>query len=864
MIIKQPSRFIKQSQLIPQLCILRPRFYSTDLENLKKESDSTEFDSSASTTGIIDKKQSEVLLYFDSIYAFATSKNLVLNYISRLELPFRRKVNESKLKSKVEALSSPTPADSKITDFIPLRRDCGAFVKFQYPKEYTAREFIEQIRKNVIANEEQKMDKNPLLKLTNYVFDVDPKVFSVKGVPWIEDLRRFPSPKISVKFEGSALTEEELYVLFRRYGLINDIKIESPTEAVIWFRSLRSAIAAKHCITGIELNNGKTVLHIQFIRIKRTNYLTDFVMNHTRIAVPIILALLATFAVLIFDPIREWFIQFKINHGNTKRFEHYKQNRWFKLIYVPYRTIVDWISNSYDYIDTQFHDMTGFKDSDSEDGGSSIMEMKNENNMFWQERNEKSKQLKLWILENLNSYIIIKGPQGSGKEEFVLDHTLKLDDKLNKRILVVECDELSKARSENNLINNTASQLGYFPVFTWTNTISQFVDLGLQGLTGSKNAALSESKETQIKNMFSLTTQAIRHITDSEYAKYVKIIEKKNKRIKNDDEKIEILKQDDFLQQHPESKPIIIINKFARKADIHSNDFIYPLIADWSSGLIQNNIAHVLVLTSDVGSIQHLNNALPNQVFKDISLSDASMKSSKQYVCDALKISDTIQNQSLDDCIQPLGGRMLDLQSFIRRIKSGEEPNQAINEMITQAAELITTFFLNNTKSNDVNWQPSQVWLIMKLLSNKEDVTFAELIKNPLFKNSKETIDTLSTLEKFDLISLKRDKGVLNKICPGRPLFKAAFKNLLHDTRIWNLYEIDYLTNLINIEITKINLFESELIKIHQVGNKLDGRIDYLIKKIEASNGKIVNFEKEINEIATGNSKHKTFLGIPY
>jgi len=237
--------------------------------------------------------------------------------------------------------------------------------------------------------------------------------------------------------------------------------------------------------------------------------------------------------------------------------------------------------------------------------------------------------------------------------------------------------------------------------------------------------------------------------------------------------------------------------------------------------------------------------------------------SSKQYVCDVLNVKDSVV---LSDCLEPLGGRMLDLQAFIRRVKSGEDPESAVTEMITQAAELITTFFLSNQRidKGDNNWNSAQVWLIMKLLLKKESVTYNDLIKLPLFKSSKETMDTLTTLEKFDLISLKRDKGVLNKITTGRPLFKAAFENIIGDLRIWKLYETDYLTNLINLEVTKIQKFESELSGIYKINNKLDGRIDYLSKKIEGSNKKIVDYEKEIADIAAyqGDAKSHSFLGI--
>ncbi|KAI3403775.2 YME2 [Candida oxycetoniae] len=860
----------RQAQAYNSVSLHWRRYHSTDIENLKKQSDSTESDNSVLATGVIDKESNEVLLY----YSFAGSQNLARQYLSRLVSP---KITSDNLRKRVEKVSSPLPKDASITELVPLPRDSGAFVKFKYPPLVAAKDFLNEIRSNVIEYDNKRLD-NIFKRVFNYVWNKSPQVYTVKGVPWIEDLKRFPSAKLGITYEGNPLTEEELYVLFRRYGLIDDIKVSAnggggAAASYVFFHNVRSATCAKHCITGMELNHGETTIHIQYVPVKKTNFLVKMIMDHTKIALPIILALLATFAVLIFDPIRERFIQYKITHSGHI-LDQYRDSRLFKLFYVPYKKLTDAVSSSYDYIDNQLHEVAGVKvknsgddyDDTSDDGNSTstMQERKLESNMLWQERFEKSKQLKLWIKENIDTFIIVKGPPGSGKEEFVFDHTLASDAKLKKRVLFLDCDEFSKARSENSLIGHVASQLGYFPVFTWTNTISQFVDLGVQGLTGQKSG-LSESKETQLKNMFGLTTQAIRHITDTDYQRYVQSVEKRNRKLK-DDEKIEVLKQEEFLTQFPESKPIIVINKFSRRADISSNDFIYPLIADWASGLIQNNIAHVIFSTADVGSLQHLTDALPNQVFKTISLSDASIASSKQYICDALKLNDTV---ALDRCIAPLGGRMLDLQAFIRRIKSGEHPPQAIEEMVTQAAELITTVFLQGHKfhNDDTVWNPSQVWLIMKLLSKSDAISYDSLVKSPLFKKSQQTLDTLTALEKYDLISLERDKGVLDKISTGRPLFKAAFENIVSDVRIWKLYETEYLTNLIAIEVAKLTKFENELTSIYKIGKingKIDGRIDYLSRKIEGSNKNIEAYEKEIKEIASFNveRKHNSFLGI--
>ncbi|RLV95534.1 Mitochondrial escape protein 2-2 [Spathaspora sp. JA1] len=807
-----------------------------DISQLKQQADTTKSDQSASTTGVIDKTKQEILLYYDNVYPWS-KRGPISRYFFWL---FPVNISPTNLKDKVTSLSSPLPAEVEITDVVPIRRDDGVFIKYKLPPDIATSNFITTVKKNVEVD-------HGVSKLASW-WNPGVRVFDVKGTPWIEDLKRFPSAKLAVT---GSLTEEELYVLFRRYGVINDIIVTANEPTKVLFRSVRSAIIAKNCINGLTFNG--TTVHLTYIPIKRVNYLTDFVVNHTRIAMPIILALLATAAVLIFDPIRQWFIEYKINHSNDKA-------RWYKVLYVTYSSVRDWITSNYDYYTTS---TKSEDDLDVEPKTKSEAPM---DNSFWFERIEKSKQVRLWIKENTNTFIIVKGPPGSGKEEFILEHTLHKDDKLNQRVLLIECDQLAKARSDSTLFQKSASQLGYFPVFTWTNNLSQFIDLGIQGLTGQKSG-LSESKEARVKGMFSLSISAIRNITDQEYTKYVKSIERIN-RNKPEGSKLDILNQEDFLQQHPESKPIIVVTKFARKADTASNDFVFPMIADWGSQLVQNNLAHVIFSTADVGSLQHLAEALPNQVFKDISLSDASMTSSKQYVCDQLKL-DQNRTTSIDNCIEPIGGRMLDLQAFVRRVKSGETPNVAIIEMINQASELITSFFLESHKieQGDHTWTSAQVWLLMKMLSNSDVIEYNDLIKSPLFSSttSADTIDTLSTLEKYDLLALKRDKGVLKEITTGRPLFKAAFQNIIKDLYIWKLYETNYLKSLTKLEQDKIQKLQTELVQISSIpGGKLNNRIDYLVNKIETSNGKIIDYEKQVNELAQTVSKTKSssFLGI--
>lgn len=874
--IKSQARRIFIKPLRANPCIplshrLFIRKYGSDVEDLKKEADRLETDQSASTTGVLDyKKQLEVVLYFDHIYPVPLSN---VSIRRRIMSPIQNRVSDDELKDKVLNLSStetnPLPTNTSITGFVPLKRDAGAFVKFEVPPGSTSKELIDKIVTNLKEHENQNK-KNIFNYVKNLLWSPFPRCFQVKGTPWIEDLRRFPTSKVKVIFEGEPLTEEELYLLFRRYGEIMDIipvSSSSPTATII-FKYLRSAICAKNCVTGINLNHNQTTLHLQYIPIQRANYITEFIVNHQKIAVPIIIAVLATVTVLIFDPIRQWFIEQNITHKYS--IETYKDNKYVKIIYIPYQRFVQWLNNSYDYIDEKL--TRAYTDDDNLEKRS---DDKENINILWNERFENIKQLRLWICENINTFIIVKGPKGSGKEEFVLDHTLNNDKNVKYKVLYIDCESLAKARSDNALIKTTARQLGYFPVFTWTSSLSQFIDLAVQGMTGQKSG-LSESKETQLKNMFLLTAQALRKIALSDYDKYrndiIKLQKRRQRKEDSTDDTLtpteDILKEDDYLQQHPEVKPVVVINNFQRKSG-NNSDMVNTIVADWAAQLVQSSISHVIFITHDVGAVQKLTDSLPNQVFKTISLSDASRRSAQQYVWNQLNDPCLMNPDTLEKYIEPLGGRMLDLQAFIRRIKSGESASDALDEMIVQAAEQITTFFLSNKVANeaDNSWNTAQVWAIMKFLSESDSIEYDKLSKISLFKSSNETSATLAALEKHDLISITREKGILSRISTGRPLFKAAFKELVNDPNIYKLYETDYYSNLISIENNKILKLEDEINKISKLSDLkiLKNRLEYVLSKINAATESIMAYEEKIKDISKlNNNSSSSFLGIKF
>lgn len=808
--IKLASNPIRTRLITPRPAFYVPRRFAGD-DIQKKDIEAGE-SVDANETGVIEKDDQETMLYFDHVLPFRSSIWDVRQWISYVIVSDKR---PEAIQSHVMKLANPEENGSvsipglEITKLVPIKRDGGAFVKFKVPPNYTVSELNSKIQQNTV-----KESKHGLL---NWI--TQSAAFPVKGVPWIEDLRRFPNRTIKVKFTGPALSEEELYSLFRRYGTIYDIKpaSEEDKKATVIFRSFRGAICSKNCITGMKLND--TTLHIQYEKYNSKNVLIDWLVNHTRIAIPLILAVLATLAVVIFDPIREFCIENKI----TNKFILSKKN-----------SVVKWVNDLTNTTISSFQKLIG---QDAKGGP---------RRGLWSERLDIVKELKLWIEENVNTFIIVRGPRGTGKHELVMQHALHDRD----NILYIDCDKLVKSRTDSQFISNAAHEVGYFPVFPWLNSFSNVIDLGVQGLTGQKSG-FAESKDVQFRNILSSVLIAVRNISLSGY-----------KAIIGSGENATPVKEEDFLQQHPEKKPVIVIDRFSTTNKSESNAFVYKELADWTAMLISMNLAHVIFLTEDVGTSQFLSESLPDQVFKTIGLSDASHESAKSYVLGQLQddnVADTSDDENLqekkldavklhsisedlDKALGPIGGRMLDLQAFVRRVKSGEAPLEALDRMVSQTAEQITQIFL----SKDQGMKNAQAWELMKLLAENEEVSFKKLIYNPLFKSAPES--GLIELERNGLIGISRDRGIMDKIVPAKPIYRAAFQNLVKDQSVSKVLETAYLLKIISAETQKIQKFEEEVQKLSYFANEraFRGRLSYLADKIDLSNENIIKAEAAI------------------
>lgn len=276
--------------------------------------------------------------------------------------------------------------------------------------------------------------------------------------------------------------------------------------------------------------------------------------------------------------------------------------------------------------------------------------------------------------------------------------------------------------------------------------------------------------------------------------------------------------------------------------------------------LTTSNIAHVVFLTHDLSFSKSLSKALPDRVFRQISLSDTSPEVAKRYVVNHLdfetadadagleKLTPSQRRKDLvelDRALPALGGRLTDLEFLARRVKAGETPSKAIEEIIDQASSEILKMFLS-ADNEGRQWTPSQAWVLIKSLSGKESLRYNEVLLGDVYKTGGER--ALQALEQAELISIQSSAGRPCSIKPGRPVYQPAFKRLADDRVLKSKLDLNVLAESIKVETQSIDKYEQEL---HLLGElpkqpaELQGRVQWLLTKIMVSQEKVEAYERE-------------------
>ncbi|KAG0334793.1 mitochondrial escape protein 2 [Podila horticola] len=678
------------------------------------------------------------------------------------------------------------------------------------------------------------------------------RAFLVKGSPFLEDMAsRYPNKRIRVEYTGDPGGVEGLYTLFRKYGKIVDIVQvplvkDMPKQAIVQYSFMRASTSAKNCLHGAELNGVK--LNVTYESSLKGNAIWTWLSNHPRLSVPMGGFVVAGISFIIFDPIRIFSMHAKI----TKLFsaDEYSALRWLRNETV---------------------------------GRLTRAPIESLQAIGWREREDEEEKLRNWLRNPPETFAVVTGPRGSGKTEMV-EYVIK--DKTHK--VVIRCEELANARSENEVLTTLAKQIGYIPLFQFMNAINNMMDMAITATTGQK-AGLSATFEGQLKKILDTLTIAIQQSSPTNgmsnvspeaiMKKIEATLEEKSRRAegtargehlhvlnmgskgkgKNKDKKALDKDQEERSKWcDPEDIPVVIIDGYmSRDKGPHSKE-LWTYIAEWAAVLVENHLAHVIFVSNNVTASKPLSKALPNMTFETIVLSDATLDSAMEFV---YKHLDKEEYPQLIQSVKTIGGRLTDLELFVQKVKTGMSPQDAVHDILSRAVVEIrkNAFDLDrNDKDKTVGWTPIQFWAVMKQLATYDSVNFDELKIHPLFKNDEAPF---SAMEQAELVTIGHRNGRPFVVRPGKPIYRAAFQEIISDEGFAAVMDLESSTFLEKEEMVKVAKWEGELRELsnllHTDGAWIFGggrtpkevatRVKWLMKKLAESHGKIEKYEQEAN-----------------
>ncbi|KAF9565318.1 mitochondrial escape protein 2 [Mortierella alpina] len=745
---------------------------------------------------------------------------------------------ERKAKMELVPPENAMPFHFKIGGIEPRLKDGGMFVHFSYvhPSSYTTKEALKEI--------ESRCEQH-LISHGHYMWFNFQKVraFLVKGSPFLEDMAsRYPNSRIRIEYTGEPGVEG-LYSLFRKYGKIMDIVMippvkDMPKQAIIQYSVMRASTSAKSCLHGAEINGVR--LSVTYERTLKGNAIWDWLTNHPRITVPLGGMAIAGMSFMIFDPIRVFSMEAKIK-------QLFNMNEYKFLSWLRKETIGRLTRTPIDSLQA-----TG-----------------------WRERQHDEEKLRGWLRVPPESFAIVHGPRGAGKTEMV-EYVIK--DKKHK--VVIRCEELANARSEGEVLTNLARQVGYIPLFQFMTTINNMMDMAITATTGQK-AGLSATFEGQLKKILDTLTIAIQEASPTKdmssfspeaiMKKIEATIEEKTRRAEMVESgcsgstmslesrraaKAKKRKEKEESQWcDPDEIPVIVIDGFmSREKGPHAKE-LWTHLSEWAAVLVENHVAHVIFLSNNVAASKPLAKALPNMTFETIVLADATLDSALEFV---YKHLDRDEFPDLIESVQTIGGRLTDLELFVQKIKSGMGPEDAVHDILGRAVIEVrkSAFDFDSTDGRTLTWTPIQFWAVMKQLASSELANFDELRIHPLFKNDESAF---AAMEQAELITIVHKNGRPAAVRPGKPIYRAAFQDILQDIGFSAVMELESATFLEKEEMVKVAKWEAELKELsnllHKDGSwifgggrvpkEVDTRVKWLMKKLAESHAKVEKYELE-------------------
>lgn len=230
------------------------------------------------------------------------------------------------------------------------------------------------------------------------------------------------------------------------------------------------------------------------------------------------------------------------------------------------------------------------------------------------------------------------------------------------------------------MTKNLAKEVGYFPVFTWVSSMSGLIDTVVAATTGQKTG-FSTNPDSQTKAILETVALALRDVVPNEKearkraeeeAQRENFLDRLASIITGRKAKPSVLSNEKSSEDADEDKldeksiPIVVIDNYMYR-ETTKNAKLWEELAEWAALLIENEIAHVVFVSSNAGVMKTLGKALPGKSFSNIALSDAPPEMAMSFI--NKQLGSEVQDPDLHDVVAALGGRLTELELLVQKMK---------------------------------------------------------------------------------------------------------------------------------------------------------------------------------------------------
>lgn len=172
-----------------------------------------------------------------------------------------------------------------------------------------------------------------------------------------------------------------------------------------------------------------------------------------------------------------------------------------------------------------------------------------------------------------------------------------------------------------------------------------------------------------------------------------------------------------------DSLPILVLDNFVQKANTKTE--LWTVLAEWGASLVENKIAHVIVVCDSSSVAKALTRAIPTKPLNAISLADADSENSMNFILNKLGMERNSISPTDSQLIGKVGGRMIDLELLVYKVRSGFSFSEAVEDIIVRnVVELRKAAFGDDLEdSKSMPWTRNQAWKIVSELAKKREVS---------------------------------------------------------------------------------------------------------------------------------------------